>query len=89
MIRYIGTIKKIEKGKKKRKKWNKPSAEGASELRSAEAASPLANIFGNDTIYRHNKKNEKGKKKPRNKLNKPSAGRTRTGRNRAKDFAKV
>ena len=47
MTRYIGTIKKIEKGKNPRNKPNKPS-----EFRSAE-------------------------------------GRTKTGRNRAKDFAKV
>ena len=32
----------------------------------------LANIFGNGTIYRHDKKTEKGKN-PRNTPNKPSA----------------
>ena len=66
--------KKIEKGKKPRNKPNKPSAEGASELRSAETTSPLANIFGNDTIYWHDKKKLTRAKKPRNKLNKSCEG---------------
>ena len=36
MTRYIGTIKKLKREKNTRNKPNKPSAEGVSELRSAE-----------------------------------------------------
>ena len=40
------------------------------------ATSRLANIFGNDTIYRHDKKKiEKGKKKERNGINRAPKAR--------------
>ena len=47
------------------------------------ATNRLANIFGNDTIYRHDKQKIKNRKSPRNK---PSAAEPEEI---AKDFAKV
>ena len=51
------------------------------------ATSRLANIFGNGTMYRHDKNLKRAKPPEINQT--IYAGRTRTGRNRAKDFAKV
>ena len=64
------------------------------------ATSRLANTFGNGTVYRHDKKIEKGEK-PRNEPNEPSAEgaselrsakgtiSSGSGAPGAKDFAKV
>ena len=55
-------------------------------------------FFGNDTIYRHDKKKlKRAKTLEINRINRApkvsefrsAEGRTKTGRNRAKDFAKV
>ena len=47
------------------------------------ATSRLANMFGNGTMYGHDKNLKRAKTPEINQI------RTRTGRNRAKDFAKV